>query len=781
MAISFALKSLSPKFMSLIEETCILTSKKSQYGGSQKVYCYKINHQTKTVYVALGAWREMCEKFPWSRADYPPTDVKFTGTLMTPETDLEKGYRDQTQVSRLLRQKLATDHTAFLAAATGFGKCFDPSQRLVMMDRSVKAAKDIRTGDLLLGDDWTPRQVTSTISGNGNMYEVLALPLEVPVLKCNGDHILCLKPLSGGQEIIEIALQDYLKMPEQAKESLGLYTLPLAKPMGIPPDPTKHAMVERKGKEGEALTQEDFRVLGSTEILIYVKNFFRRFSDNGVSFFRSAPSPAALVSFEEACRKTGVLVTKNQDTIWVHPPGAIVPFKIRETGQGPYSGFTVSGSNRRFFLESSIVTHNTTIGCEVAARSKVKVAILCFFDIVRKQWVKALKSKTTGKVQKVVKNKLDPSADFYVIGVTKVNSIPIEELEGIGGVIVDEAHVTVKATFEEALLKFQPLWVLGLSATPRRSDGLQSVLEMYFGSKKDFIVRRETKPFKVYKIETNFEPKVRTVRRGPKGETLDWGLVVSSLAESKERLQFIADRLVEVLQDPEEYLLVLTLRVDEGVAVAELLREALEEGKWELGPNDHPVLEIFGKQKGDVKKGKMTREEIEKMSIVSLRKLAKLNGVFLKDPTKANLRSALIKIFTKEGGLYQEVRGGIKAVDRDGVRQSWTNIPPEAGFYRVQVVGMKKGGVGYDDPTRTSEALLDSVKDVEQYEGRVRMRDCSIYDFVDDFGTLENHWSSREKHYLDKGGEIVIEPSEEPRKSARKKRGVFIPGRFGGV
>jgi hypothetical protein len=109
----------------------------------------------------------------------------------------------------------------------------------------------------------------------------------------------------------------------------------------------------------------------------------------------------------------------------------------------------------------------------------------------------------------------------------------------------------------------------------------------------------------------------------------------------------------------------------------------------------------------------------------------------------------------------------------------YTKIPPEAGLYRVQVVGMKKGGVGYDDPTRTSEAILDSVRDVEQYEGRVRMKDCSIYDFVDDLGTLENHWSDRQKHYVAKGAEIIIEESAMPRSSKRTQREVFIPGRYG--
>jgi hypothetical protein len=297
-------------------------------------------------------------------------------------------------------------------------------------------------------------------------------------------------------------------------------------------------------------------------------------------------------------------------------------------------------------------------------------------------------------------------------------------------------------------------------------------------------VRKEVKPFKAYKIETNFKPEIRYINRKGK-RIVDWGLVISSLAEMPERHRFIVDRLIRVLNDPEERMLILTLRVDEGREVAEVFRKAFEEGRILLREREEPVIEIFGKQKGVIADGKHSLEELKEMRLPHLKKLAGLNKVLLEEKIR---KEVLVKLLAKAyktsiNPRVIEARGGIRAIDREGEEIRYPKIPPEAGFYRVQIVGMKKGGVGYDDPTRTSEALLDSIRDVEQMEGRVRMQDCSIYDFVDDFGALETHWGLREKHYMTRGAEIVVEKSAEPRSTKPKvKRGVdlYVPaGRFG--
>jgi superfamily II DNA or RNA helicase len=99
---------------------------------------------------------------------------------------------------------------------------------------------------------------------------------------------------------------------------------------------------------------------------------------------------------------------------------------------------------------------------------------------------------------------------------------------------------------------------------------------------------------------------------------------------------------------------------------------------------------------------------------------------------------------------------------------------------RILVAGMKKAGVGFDDPALTMLISMSDVKEViQQYEGRLRTVDCTIYDFVDNdmdkYGnsTLETHWEIREKWYTDRGATIKIihsATSEERMKRRQAKK-----------
>lgn len=77
---------------------------------------------------------------------------------------------------------------------------------------------------------------------------------------------------------------------------------------------------------------------------------------------------------------------------------------------------------------------------------------------------------------------------------------------------------------------------------------------------------------------------------------------------------------------------------------------------------------------------------------------------------------------------------------------------------RCLVAGVKKAGVGFDDPTRTMLIMASDCKDVRQYEGRIRNTNNVIYDVVDSdapgYKTLENHWNKRRRWYLSRGGTI---------------------------
>ena len=73
----------------------------------------------------------------------------------------------------------------------GCGKCLDPHTRIMMSDGSIKLAKYIKKGDLLMGDDSTPRTVLDICSGEDEMFRIDTIKGDHFI--CNSQHILSLK------------------------------------------------------------------------------------------------------------------------------------------------------------------------------------------------------------------------------------------------------------------------------------------------------------------------------------------------------------------------------------------------------------------------------------------------------------------------------------------------------------------------------------------------------------------------------------------------------------
>lgn len=59
--------------------------------------------------------------------------------------------------------------------------------------------------------------------------------------------------------------------------------------------------------------------------------------------------------------------------------------------------------------------------------------------------------------------------------------IPANSFDGFGFTIFDECHHLGAQHFSRALMKIQTKWMLGLSATPQREDGLTKVFEWFLG------------------------------------------------------------------------------------------------------------------------------------------------------------------------------------------------------------------------------------------------------------------------------------------------------------
>jgi hypothetical protein len=244
----------------------------------------------------------------------------------------------------------------------------------------------------------------------------------------------------------------------------------------------------------------------------------------------------------------------------------VISVSIREVGVGDYYGFTIDG-NRRFLLGDFTVTHNTYEGIRLAQSTGLKCGVLAHRGILFDQWVESIEKFTTAKVQIVgTDGELDPDADFYIFNIAYVHKRWCKETKGwvpkkigiyknmIGTLIVDEAHIACAAEMSRALIYFSPRYSIALTATPTRKDGMDKVLELYFGRYSlTRIVRIAKDPFVVYRLPTGIKPAFTRNVFGKK----DWNSVIKNLIEDSDR----NDLILNLIQKFETFnILVLTKR-----------------------------------------------------------------------------------------------------------------------------------------------------------------------------------------------------------------------------
>ncbi|KAJ1906844.1 Pre-mRNA-processing-splicing factor 8 [Coemansia sp. IMI 209127] len=114
-------------------------------------------------------------------------------------------------------------------------QCFARDTLVLMSDGSPRSVQVIAEGDLLMGDDSTPRKVKQLVRGpNGDMYA-----LEIPSwahseVVVTGNHILVLSTCDGGDddddEVVEMTVSDFNGLTTMDKARYQMFSVPIHYP-----------------------------------------------------------------------------------------------------------------------------------------------------------------------------------------------------------------------------------------------------------------------------------------------------------------------------------------------------------------------------------------------------------------------------------------------------------------------------------------------------------------------------------------------------------------------
>ena len=524
-------------------------------------------------------------------------NVEFYGTLRDHQVPVTAKYLDHISQNG--------GGGGLLELPCGFGKCLGFGTLILMFDGALERVENIKVGDLLMGDDSTPRRVLSLARGREQMYKIRNLYGDEYV--CNESHILSLK--NQHNVIVDISVKDYLALSKAAQRKMYGYKVATEfdgtnKPIDVPPyvlGTRLSANVDLSIPHSYKTNSRNVRLQVLAGIMDTIgtrcRNYYRLILQNGrdsklkddiIYLCRSLGFSCS----KKSCRSTycrnhnaiicvygdhlgeipilkseNIYITKQlkegmlKGTSFANPRKERIFVEKQEPKEDNYYGFAIDG-NRRFVLGDFTVTHNTSIGLYLCAQLKKKTIVIVHKEFLMNQWIERIQQfMPTAKVGKIQGQIVDIEGKDVVLAMLQSLSMkdyPASLFDCFGLTIIDEVHHISSEVFSCALFKLVTKYMLGLSATMNRKDGTTEVFKMFLGdvlfkmerSKDEEVIVRgityETNDDEYNKLELDF-----------RGQTAA-STMLSKICNYNRRSEFILRVLKDMLvENPKQQIMII--------------------------------------------------------------------------------------------------------------------------------------------------------------------------------------------------------------------------------
>ncbi len=186
-------------------------------------------------------------------------------------TGVDTGFRELNE----LTAGFSEGQLIIIAARPAMGKCLAKGTKVLMYDGTLKAVEKIKPGDLLMGDDSTPRRVLSTTQGREKMYWIRQN--KGIDYRVNESHILSLRrSRNEGKhkhgDLLNISVREYLKKSDKFKSNYKGYKVAVRfMEQEVPIEPYFLGLWLGDGRKSDVrIATED------AEVVAYLKDFARR-------------------------------------------------------------------------------------------------------------------------------------------------------------------------------------------------------------------------------------------------------------------------------------------------------------------------------------------------------------------------------------------------------------------------------------------------------------------------------------------------------------------------
>ena len=213
-------------------------------------------------------------------------------------------------------------------------------------------------------------------------------------------------------------------------------------------------------------------------------------------------------------------------------------------------------------LEIHCGAGKTVMALKIIAELKKKTLVIVHKEFLLRQWLERIQQfLPDAKVGKIQANVIDIDDKDIVIGMLQSLSMkeyPASLFKDFGLTIIDECHHIAAEVFSNALFKIVTKYMLGLSATMKRKDGLSRVFKMFIG---DVVYKKERESKDIVVVKgvhyVTTDQEFSEVKYNFKGQ-VHYAIMIKKLCEFNRRSEFILRVLKDSLtENPEQQFIIL--------------------------------------------------------------------------------------------------------------------------------------------------------------------------------------------------------------------------------
>lgn len=219
----------------------------------------------------------------------------------------------------------------------------------------------------------------------------------------------------------------------------------------------------------------------------------------------------------------------------------------------------------------------TSVALYIASQMQTRTLIVVHKTCLLDQWLQRinqfLPNATTGLIQG---SKVDVEGKDIVLVMLQTavsREYGSDLLAGFGMVIVDECHHIGAAVFSQVMMQVNCPYVLGLSATPNRKDGLSNVIHWFLGDIFYQMQRQSSKDVLVQVVPYD-SPSYRKDPPLTQRGKLNMAALVTTISEDEARNQVLKDVILQHALTG-RHMLVLSDRRAQSEALCRMCKDAV--------------------------------------------------------------------------------------------------------------------------------------------------------------------------------------------------------------